>query len=125
MSEPTQQGTSSPADVLEGGPASVADEMVIEDNDGDSGALDFSSLVPLCVARKAFNSQQVYICLWLAPLMCFVPSLPSSRRARLVILAFWVHGGCRRRCATRAIYPSPHIPRLDLMKNAGLFVCSR
>lgn len=64
MSEPKQQhGTSSPADVPEGGSASAVDEMVVEDNDRDSGALDFSSLVPLCVARKAFNSQQVCLCL--------------------------------------------------------------
>eukprot|EP00903_Cladosiphon_okamuranus_P011843 g11127.t1 len=32
---------------------------VVDDNNGVSGALDFSSLVPLCVARKDFISQHV------------------------------------------------------------------
>lgn len=39
--------------------SAVVDEMMVEDNGGGSGALDFSSLVPLCVARKAFDSRQV------------------------------------------------------------------
>lgn len=40
---------------------SAVDGMMVEDNGGGSGALDFSSLVPLCVARKAFNSHQVQV----------------------------------------------------------------
>lgn len=59
MSEATKIGTSS-LDVPKGASASAGEEMVVEDNDEGSGTLDFSSLVPLCVARKAFNSQQVH-----------------------------------------------------------------
>lgn len=38
---------------------SAVDEMMVGDNGGGSGALDFSSLVPLCVARETFSSHQV------------------------------------------------------------------
>lgn len=72
MSEsPKKQGSSS-LYVPEG-----ASAMVVEENDGGSGALDFSSLVPLCTARKAFNSQVCVFIHYFASLLCFfMPCLP-------------------------------------------------
>lgn len=74
MSEPTEQGSS--LEVAAG--ASAADEMLVEDNDGVSGALDFSSMIPLCVAKKVFSSEQVSSLFMLCHLMCWIPPLPSS-----------------------------------------------
>lgn len=49
------------------GAAGAGDAMIVENNEKVPGALDFSSLPPLCVARKAFNTHQVHtrFCLFL------------------------------------------------------------
>lgn len=67
---------------------SAVDEMMVEDKGGD-GALDFSSLVPLCLARKAFISHQVPVWDSLVPVVGIRLRIGNTQPARLACVKFF------------------------------------